>query len=141
MRVWLRGPATGRFRAVEITDAQVGEGYARHGVEAGDVILGDRGYAHARGIASVYHRGGHVVARANPHTIRLCTREREVFNPLLEGELVPKTGVRTWDVHIPIPPPNPTRSHKTWPLGKAAGRKRPIQRVPSWLSDSNTILS
>src|SRR5487761_987014 len=43
-------PRRGGFRSVELTDATGGEGYGRHPVQPGEVILGDRAYATARGL-------------------------------------------------------------------------------------------
>ena len=113
-------PAAARLCAVEITDEHEGEGYARYHVSVGDVILGDRGYAHASGVAWVHTHGGYVVARANPHTIRLCRTDRTVLNVLDERCKVPRVGVYTLVIEIPIPPVQRSRSHKTWSLNKAS---------------------
>src|SRR5712691_7320199 len=43
-------PGTGGFRAVELTGNEGGEKLARHAVQSGEVILGDRVYATARGV-------------------------------------------------------------------------------------------
>jgi len=115
----LADPDTGKFTRVQITDAHEGEGYGLHTIQPGDVVLGDRGYAHARGIGWVHDHQGYVVARANPHTIRLCTGDRTVLNPLAEKDKVPAVGLHSFAIVIPIPPVRRTRSHKRWPLSKA----------------------
>lgn len=47
----------------EVTDVSGGETYTRLPVRAGDVILGDRGYAHREGVAFVLRSGGDVIVR------------------------------------------------------------------------------
>src|SRR5215210_1126451 len=42
----------------EVTDASEGETYTRVPVSPGDIILGDRGYCHRRGVAHVLRGGG-----------------------------------------------------------------------------------
>lgn len=115
----LADPATGGFRAVELTDAGVGESYALHPVSPGEVVLGDRGYARARGIGAATKRGAAVVVRVNPHAIRLCSPDRTVLQVLEEEHRVGPTGVMTWDIMVPIPPESASRSHKSWPLSRA----------------------
>ncbi|MBI3417380.1 MAG: hypothetical protein HY043_18970, partial [Verrucomicrobia bacterium] len=51
-------PERGTFRSVELTDDRGGEGYGRHPVAAGEVLLGDRAYATARGIHRWRKRAG-----------------------------------------------------------------------------------
>lgn len=115
----LADPGTGGLEAVELTDASGGEGYARHPVGKGDVVLGDRAYASARGIAAATKQGANVVVRLNPHTIRLCDRDRNVIRVQdREAEIGP-TGVVELDIVIPVPPEQVTRSHKSWRLSSA----------------------
>lgn len=47
----------------EVTDVRGPETYKRVPVEAGDVVLGDRGYSHREGVAHVVQHGGDVVVR------------------------------------------------------------------------------
>jgi hypothetical protein len=112
-------PASGAFRSVEITDCHGGEGYGRYPVAAGEVVLGDRAYATARGIAAIRAAEAHVVARLNPHTIRLCNQNRERIELLTQAAEVPKVGVIEWNVIVPIPPAKSTKSNKPWNLRDA----------------------
>lgn len=50
---------------IEVTGAQGGESYSRLGIEAGDLILGDRGYCHRRGLAAVRQAGADFLVRIN----------------------------------------------------------------------------
>ncbi len=112
-------PRTGGFRSVELTDATGGEGYGRHAVEPGEVILGDRAYATARGLWAVQSAQAQVIARMNPHTIRVCDQERRRMTLLDRERTVPKVGGKEFYIHVPIPPERRSRSHKTWPLSRA----------------------
>jgi len=47
----------------ELTDAGVGESLSRVPVQAGDVLIGDRNFLHAKGVRAVVHGGGHVLIR------------------------------------------------------------------------------
>jgi len=112
-------PGTGNFRAVELTDVGGGEGYGRYRVSAGEVILGDRAYATARGLWAVQSAGAYVVARLNPHTIRVCDAARNPISLRSKEEKVPKAGGVEFDILVPIPPEKSTKSHKSWPLSRA----------------------
>jgi DDE family transposase len=107
----LINPATGGFQSVELTDNRGGEGYALHPIVAGEVVLGDRAYATARGIYVVSEAKAHVVARLNPHTLRICGLNRKRIFILKEERKIPKTGA--------IPPAKRSKTHKSWSLSKA----------------------
>jgi Transposase DDE domain len=112
-------PGTGGFRAVELTDARGGEGYGRHRVEAGEVILGDRAYATARGLMAVQSAGAFVLARMNPQTIRLCDAQRNRIALQEKEAEVPQIGGVEFDVLVPVPPEKSSKSHKSWSLSRA----------------------
>jgi hypothetical protein len=111
-------PATGGFRAVELTGSEGGEKLARHAVRAGEVILGDRAYATARGVHAVRQAEAHVLVRLNPVTLRMCDENKErIHLEKREGE-VPKVGGIEFNILIPVPP-KPTKSHRIWKSIKA----------------------
>lgn len=112
-------PATGGFRSVQLTDAHGGEGYGRHPVEEGEVVLGDRGYATARGIHAVRGAEAHVVVRLNPYAIRVCGKDRTRMDLVGRDEGVPKVGVVEFEALIPVPPARPRKSRSSWPLSRA----------------------
>lgn len=111
-------PATGGFRAVELTGDEGGEKLARHVVQPGEVILGDRAYATARGVYAVRQAGAHVLVRLNPVTLRMCDEYQERIYLEKRAEEIPKVGGIEFRILIPVPP-DPTKSHKTWDLAKA----------------------
>lgn len=111
--------ASGRLRAVELTDSHGGEGLARHRFATGELVLGDRAYATARGIAEVRRAHADVVVRLNPQAIRLCDTERQRIDLLAQTEQVPAVGEYGWDLLVPVPPDRRSHSHKPWPLASA----------------------
>ena len=111
-------PASGKIRAVELTDDSGGEKLGRHYFAEGQVVLGDRAYGTARGLHAVRQQGAHAVVRFNPATLRTCDdRRRRIYLAEKEAE-VPKVGAVEFSIKIPVPPPK-TRSHKIWDSAKA----------------------
>jgi hypothetical protein len=111
-------PTTGGIRAVELTDDSGGEKFGRHRFGAGDVVLGDRGYATARGVYAVRQQEAHVVVRFNPATLRTCDEKRRRIYLMEKEAGIPKVGAVEFKITIPVPPPA-TGSHKTWDSAKA----------------------
>lgn len=66
----------------ELTNARGGETFARLPLRPGDVILGDRGYARAPGIAAITGNQGDVLVRLHVTSLPLFTRRGQRF-PLL----------------------------------------------------------
>lgn len=112
-------PVTGRFDAVRLTDGHVGESYGRHPIKSGDLVLGDRAYATARGIYTVRQADAHVLVRLNPYTLRICDVNRQRVSLLSEANRVPDVGALEFNVLVPIPPEKLTKSHKSWKLENA----------------------
>jgi len=134
----LINPATGGFQAVQLTDSRGGEGYARHLSAAGEVILGDRAYATARGIYAARAKNAQVVARLNPHALRICNTSRERISILEWENEVPKMGAAEFNFVIPVPPEKRSKSHKTWSLSKAVAWI-PARIVAARTRDGNVI--
>lgn len=67
---------------VIITSPREGETLKRFTVARGDILIGDRGYAHPGGIASVVGRGGDVIIRTNLVTLPLCDAAGRRLDPL-----------------------------------------------------------
>jgi len=128
-------PVTGKFSAVELTDNSGGERLDRHQFQAGEIVLGDRAYATARGIHAVRQSDAHVIARFSPGNLRTCDLQgQRIFLAEKENE-VPTVGVLEYKIKIPVPP-KPTKSRKVWNSAKAiawiparaiAARTRPIE--------------
>lgn len=69
--------ATRKFTHAELTDAKGGESFARFDVRCGDIMVGDRAYGTARGIAHVLKNGGHPVVRISAHSLAMRTGKGE----------------------------------------------------------------
>jgi hypothetical protein len=95
----------------EVTDASGGETYTRVPVEAGDIILGDRGYCHREGVACVLDRGGDVVVRLNAGSFPLLDSEGERLDLLAT--------MRSLGEHMP----------GSWPVRFQAGGKEYVARL------------
>ena len=67
----------------QITDAKGGETYKRLPVEAGDIILADRGYSHREGVAHVLQQQGDVIVRLNSTPFPLLCARRDAAVELL----------------------------------------------------------
>lgn len=111
-------PAAGGFRRVELTDTRGGEKLGRHRLEAGEIVLGDRAYATARGLYAVRQAGAHLLVRCTPANLRTCDEQhRRIY--LAEQEAhVPNLGAVEFQITIPVPPKR-TKSHRIWKSAKA----------------------
>ena len=85
---------------IELTTAAEGETLQRLPIQAGEVVLGDRGYAHRQGFAAVVAAQGEVIVRLNWRTVPLehpDGREFDLWAALrsLEGTAAGEWPVRT----------------------------------------------
>lgn len=121
-----------RIDSVEITDARGGETLKRIVVNSNDIIIGDRGYSHAKGISYIVAAGGHVIVRMNWNSLPVVNSDGSVFDIMahLRSLQVGTTG--DWCVQIPanlkkgVPEPIPARVialHKSQQAADEARRK------------------
>jgi hypothetical protein len=82
----------------ELTDAKGGETYRRIPVHPRDLILADRGYSNAPGVASVVRAHGDVLVRWNSFSFPLKTLDGKPFEALREMQSLPKRGCLEWKV-------------------------------------------
>jgi hypothetical protein len=77
-------PVKRRIDQVELTDVHGGEHFGRADVMPGDLIVGDRGYAHSERILAVSQDGGEVLVRIGHSAMRLWAAEQggEQIDPL-----------------------------------------------------------
>lgn len=87
-----------RIDHVELTDAKGGETLKRVPVEAGDIWMGDRGYASRNGITDVVGRGGEVLVRAGRKNLPLTHPDGRRFDLLGECEGLETGEIREFDV-------------------------------------------
>lgn len=86
------------IRSVEVTGVEGGETFRRLSVEPGEVVVGDRCYSHAPGLASVLDQGGHVVVRLAPHVLTLRTQAGDVIDTHTLLSTLEESEVGDWAV-------------------------------------------
>lgn len=84
----------------EVTDARGGETYTRVPVSPGDIILGDRGYCHRRGVAHVIEGGGDVVVRLNSSNFPLLGAEGKPLDLLATMRSIDGHAPHEWPVRF-----------------------------------------
>jgi hypothetical protein len=65
---------------IEVTGAEGGETFCRFPLQSQDLVLGDRGYAHRRGLFWVRQAGGHFLVRLNWSNVPLQDEHGEPFD-------------------------------------------------------------
>lgn len=90
------------FQITPIKGEGTGETFQRFPVNAGDLILADRGYSLASGIEYVNSSGAFVTVRFNPNNVPATDRAGNKFDLLAHLKRFKKAGeVRSWPVLIP----------------------------------------
>ena len=90
-----------RCDEVYVTEPKRGESFCNFKVHEGDIFLGDRGYAHRRGIDHVIQGGGDVLVRINLTNVPLVDPVGGAFLLLDNLRTLEKTRLGDWDVCIP----------------------------------------
>lgn len=75
-------PARAAIDHVEVTDVHGGEHLERAAAQAGDLILGDRGYAGSEKIRALAAAGAHTLVRIGHSSVRLFDATGEQWDPL-----------------------------------------------------------
>ena len=80
-------PAAGRFTGFELTDGLGAERFGRAGMEAGEVLLGDRGYARAPDLQAVLATGADFIGRVGWARLRLLGADETplAWEPIFDG--------------------------------------------------------
>jgi Transposase DDE domain len=85
---------------VEVTTPKVGESLKRFHIQAGDLLLADRGFAHRPGVRHVVDGGGDVVVRLNLTNLPVVDGEGEAFSILAQVRTLSATEVGDWPVRV-----------------------------------------
>lgn len=93
----------------EVTSQNQGESFKRFPVEAGDLMIGDRGYSHKKGVRHIVKQGGDVLVRVNWKCFTLLIGQDKRFDPVVQGRGLRVMHPGEWEVTIPgekedIPP-------------------------------------
>jgi len=89
-----------RLTTLELTDASGGETFKRHRAEPDEVFVGDRGYAHSAGIASVLRQKAHVVTRGHWQNLSLKTASGKKVDAIALMGIVGEAEIGDWPVYI-----------------------------------------
>jgi hypothetical protein len=84
--------------SIQFTDSSGGETFSRYPVCAGDICLGDRGYAHRRGVWSIVRRGADALMRINWQNFPLVGTGGKRFDILAHAKRLGTTQVGDWAV-------------------------------------------
>jgi hypothetical protein len=84
----------------ELTDDKGGETFTRYPIEPGDVVLGDRGYSHRRGVAHVLRAGADVLLRLNSTSFPLLDSENKPFSLIDNLRKINGVGPSEWPVQF-----------------------------------------
>jgi hypothetical protein len=96
--------ACGQVELTSTVGEGTGESFTHFTFEKDDVVFGDRGYSHARGIAHVRACGAHCCVRVNPHVLRLNTPEGARFDLMAHLATLPEPGqAAAWEVAVEDP--------------------------------------
>jgi hypothetical protein len=97
---WRLHYATGlpslRCDEVHVTDPGVGESFQRFTVAAGDLLIGDRGFAHRAGVRYVADGGGAVIVRMNLTNLPLVDARGRSFPVLRRLRTLRATQLGDW---------------------------------------------
>jgi len=78
-----------------------GESFKQYPVQAGDCIVGDRGYSTAQGIGYLAYKDAYSLVRVNTSSLPLLTREKTEFDLLTElTGLICENATKEWDVMV-----------------------------------------
>lgn len=83
-----------------VTSPKAGETFDRYPVDAGDLILGDRGYCHRRAVAQVRDRGGDVIVRLNHTSFPLLRPDGTRFDILENLRTLRSLRPHAWPVRF-----------------------------------------
>ena len=84
-----------------VTPPNQGESFTRYPIQAGDLLIGDRGYSHRRGVRHIVQGGGNVLVRVNWQCFPVEISGGKRFNPVSLGRQLRVMQPREWDVSLP----------------------------------------
>jgi hypothetical protein len=88
--------------SLELTGPEGGETLRRFAVAPGEILLGDRGYGHREGIASVLDQAGHVVVRLSWQNCPLHTSAGKPLEVLRALQLLDLGEIGDWPVQLRV---------------------------------------
>lgn len=86
-----------------ITTPKTGESFLRYNVSQDDLMVGDRGYCHRKGIMHVLNNNGHVLIRFHSTNLPLYTRNGNTWPILNHLDSLKDGELGDWDVWLKHP--------------------------------------
>ena len=87
------------FEQFQVTNWEVGESFRNFAVKTGDLLLGDRGYAHLEGMSYVIEEGGDFIVRLGYRPFAFYDlRDQRKIDLVMELESLRAGEVRAWQV-------------------------------------------
>ena len=105
---------------IELTDASGGESLTRFVWREGDIVMGDRGYAHRQGLRSVVDAGADFIVRLNWQNMPLQTADGRDFDLLDALRRLPEAAAGEYAVQVA---PSPEAGLPALPTRLVAVRK------------------
>ncbi len=106
-------PATASFTDLELTGADVGEGFSRFTFSEGDLAVGDRGYAKPPGLQHVLASGADFLVRVGWNSLRMINPDggrldlAALYGTLSPGQIIEVPVVLTRPSRGPARPSRP----------------------------------
>lgn len=88
------------IHSIELTDHSGGESLTRFHIGPDEIVLGDRGYAHRKGLHSVSRTGGDFIVRINWQNVPLQSPDGRPFDILAALRTLPEAGEGNFSVQI-----------------------------------------
>lgn len=109
-----------QIRDVKLTDVKGGEALKRYRIEAGDVVVADRGYSRRTDLAAVDSKGGDFIVRLNWSCVPMLDLNGEPFDLVQNVRKIPEAVVGEFDLRLK---PDPGRSVPSLPIRLIVIRK------------------
>jgi hypothetical protein len=92
---------------VQLTGAEGGESLTRFEFSPGDLVLGDRGYGHRKGLEAVLQAGADFIIRIGWQNLPLWRSDGQRFNVLLALRALPDARPASYEVRLTPEPASP----------------------------------
>jgi|SRR5579859_4666958 len=93
-------PVEGRFGAAVLTDGRQSEGFHLFEAAPGELMVGDRGYAKARGLAKIHASQGHFLVRLGWRSLALLDAAGNDFDMLGVIATLPEGQISAFEVQL-----------------------------------------
>lgn len=97
-------PQRGVPSSVFVSDQYVGERFSHHGLQPGQLVVGDRAYGKARIVHEALQTGANLLVRVQFGSIRLCDEQSETVKWAALESQVPACGAVHFQLQMPVPP-------------------------------------